>query len=228
MTVALRRLTPADLEQLLPLDQKLFPPIFHMAEGLLASQLIAAELKGRNHSVGAFDSGKLVGYMIIICRPSELDPREWVCSMVTMAVERAYRREAVEPMIAWAMRMGLLSGYLIEGNLRETTSYRMILRTRKMIGRFGYRIVAVTPRAPVGKERMILLRFEHTFSRDPVLRPWYFAATRLYSAGYAAFAIPRRVLRRVCDLVPYQRVPRWLRRLTFMELDLESGVPAKP
>jgi hypothetical protein len=223
MALELRQLTPNDLGHLMLLDHKLFPPIFHMAEGLLESQLIAADLRGRNHSVGAFDQGRLVGYIILIRRQSELNPEDWVFSFVTMAIERAHRREAVVPMLSWAMREACLSGEIIEGTLRETTSYRMVLRCYKLINQYGFRIIAATPRTPVGAERMILLRFEHILARDHVLRPVYRALTRINCARCTAVALPRRILRRACEFLSYEATPRWLRRVTFMEVPAEGA-----
>jgi hypothetical protein len=226
MSVVLRRLTPSDLAQLIPLNRELFSADFHMADDVLAGYLIAAVLKGRNHSVGAFDNGRMVGFMTITRRSSELDPEEWVISWDITAIKRKYRRSLVIPIMKYALRESLLSGETIEFTMRATTSYLTVIRNSALYLRYGYRIVLMAPREPIGKEKMTLVRFEHIFSRDRVLRPWYRAVTRLYCAGYVALALPRRALRRLCERVRYERVPASLRRLTFMELAIEQAVPA--
>lgn len=224
MSVVLRRLTPSDLGQLIPLNRELFSADFHMGDDVLGGYLIGAALKGRNHSFGAFDNGRMVGFMTITRRSSELDPEEWVISWDITAIKRKYRRSLVVPFIKYALRESLLSGETIEFTMRATTSYLTVIRNAALYLRYGYRIVLMTPREPIGNEKMTLVRFEHIFSRDRALRPWYRALTRLYCAGHVALALPRRALRRLCERAPYERVPGWLRRLTFMEVAVEQAV----
>jgi hypothetical protein len=176
-------------------------------------------LKGRNHSVGAFDNGRLVGFMTITRRASELYPQDWVMSWDIVAIERKYRREVVVPITLFALRETLLSGEAIECIMRKTTSFRSLLRIHMVFLRYGYRIVLLTPHEVIGEENLVLARLEHIFARDRVLRPFYRALARLYCAAYVGRALPRRVLRRVVELAPYERVPGWLRRLTFLELE---------
>lgn len=222
MSVVLRRLNPADLSQLIPLNRALFPMDFHVANNIFSADFIASVLKGRNHSVGAFDNGRLVGFMTITRRPSELYPQDWVMSWDIVAVERKYRRDLVIPITVYALRETLLSGEAIECIMRKTTSFRSLLRIHNVFLRYGYRIVLITPHEVIGEENLVLARFEHIFARDRVLRPLYRGLTRLYCAAHVVSALPRRVLRRVIERLPYERVPGWLRRLTFMEVEEPS------
>lgn len=224
MSVVLRRLTPADIPQIIPLYRALFPEDFHVADNFFAGDFIAAVLKGRNHSVGAFDDGRLVGFMTLTRRLSELYPEDWVMSWDVAAVQRKYRRELVVPITIYALRESLLGGDPIEFIMRTTTSFRSVLRMHTVFLRYGYRIVLLTPHEVIGEENLVLARLEHIFARDHVLRPWYRALTRPYCAAMVVRALPQRVLRRLADRLPYARVPGWLRRMTFMELGSNSSV----
>lgn len=216
MTLIFQRLTPKHVDQLVEMEQDTFPPLFHLGAAKFYYFLSTSEVKGRNYSVGVFDKGKLVGYILMVNHPSDFFPGEEVAYVISIAVRFRYRRTAVKPLIEWMVREALLTGNSVEGKMRESTAFRMILRNAMMIRGEGFRISQIREIDRVGKDRMINVRFDHVFTRDWLLLRVYQSLTGVERTRRMLRALPRRALRRVCRSLPSNLVPEQFLRMSYL------------
>lgn len=217
-SVQLRRLTPNDLPAVVALDAELFPPAFRESVEQLHPHLLWPELKGENYSLGVFDGDRLVGYTLVVGRPSVFAAGERVLFVLRMAVRLKYRRQAVPALTQGFIRDIFLAGRHVEGRLRETTSLRTVKRYAPSFRKYGGRITGLALQEPIAGEQSIHFRAEHLIARDPVVWGAYQAVAGAARAARVAASLPRRALRKLCALLPAHRVPGRLRRAAYLEL----------
>jgi hypothetical protein len=208
---------PADVPALVRLEHETFPAAFHLGAAAYHYFLSTAEIKGQNYSVGVFDKDDLVGYTLMVQHPSDFHPGQEVPYVISMAVRFRYRRSAVQPLIEWMMREAFVTGQRIEGKMREATAFRMIQRKSKQIHEYGFRITGLKEIGRAEKDRMILVRFEHVFTRDRLVWGAYQAIALIERTRRMLRALPRRILRKICHMLPEGLVSPELRRLSYLE-----------
>jgi hypothetical protein len=216
MSLSFCRLTPDHVAQLVDLEQATFPPIFHVGAPTFHYFLSLAEIKGKNYSVAILDKDLLVGYGLMVNHPSDFFPGKEVAYVISMAVRRRYRREAVVPLIDWLLREAYQTGSVIEGKMREATAFRMIQRNWQLVRSYGYRITRLTEIDRVGTDRMLGVRFDQMYSRSPVLWGAYQSITQVERTRRILRAAPRRALRKICQRMPETALSPRLRQLSYL------------
>jgi hypothetical protein len=221
-SLTFRRLLPAHVPALVRLEQETFPATLRLGAARYYYFLSTSEIKGQNYSIGVFDKDELVGYSLMVQHPSEFHPGKEAPYMISMAVRFHYRRAVVPMLMARMVREAFLVGYHAEGKMREATAFRMIQRKCKDIHRQGVRITGMKEIERVGNDRLILVRFEHVFARDPLVWRTYRAITGIERTRRVLRALPRRVLRKICRMLPAALVSSRLRRWSYLEQIEES------
>jgi hypothetical protein len=164
-----------------------------------------------------FDKDELVGYTLMVRHPSDFHPGQEVPYVISMAVRFRYRRSAVKPLLEGMMREAFVTGQRIEGKMREATAFRMIQRKSKVIHEHGFRVTGLREIDRAESDRMLLVRFEHIFTRDRLVWGAYQAITGIERARRVLRALPRRILRKICHMLPESLVAPGLRRLSYLE-----------
>jgi hypothetical protein len=217
MTIELRRLTPSDLEQVIALEYKLFPREFCYNVAKTQEILTIPHIKGKNHSVGAFDREQLVGYILMFEARSEIYSDRAVTLVWELATAMHYRPVLSRPFMEWIIREAHRCGLIVETRLRERTALRMVRREYAMIQASRYRITHMMYAEPIGGERMIVLRFE------PVIPPSSRRLVCIDALGICAErllrtleVLPLRFARHVCYSLPARYVPLPLLQMTYL------------
>lgn len=219
MAITLRRLNPDHIDQIIEIDQKTFPEAF-LNSGeyrFNLACLLWAELKGNNYSIAAFDGDKLIGYLLMVSMDSVFHEGHQAANVLRMAVLRRYRREVVGQLVEQYLSQARLSGLSIEGQMRETTSFRMVTRHWELHLQYGFRITNMYLSDPIDSERMIWAHWDHAYSRDPILWMLYQLITGFTRVRCSLLALPRRLLRKFCTRLPQEKLPEWLRRFVYLE-----------
>lgn len=218
-----RRLTPDDVPAVLKLDREVFPEAFLSTAADLHQYLMWAELKGKNYSSAVFDGAQLVGYMVVLGYPSVFGHGDEVLFILRMAVRLRYRRAAVPLLTHRFIRDAILTGHHIEGRLRETTSLRTVQRFSSSFQRYGGRITGLAPQQRKADELMIHFRAEHLIARNPLIWGPYQALAGVERSRRTLAALPRRVLRKLCGLLPAGMAPAWARHLSYFDVPADVG-----
>lgn len=196
----------------------MFPALHCYGSTKHREMMSVPQIKGRNFSAGAFDRGTLVGYVLMYCRASMFLPDQQVIYVQQLAVLPRYRRYVSRMLIDCVIRAAVMYGYAVEARCREHTAYTMLKRSDTYIARYGgRRRLAVVERIS-GGERIFAVRYEAVRSLGAGFTGLaYKSYTRFNRCCRMFLALPLRMLRRACLLVPRQHVPRQLRRLTYLE-----------